>query len=231
MQIRKYILKEAAHDLRFLLNRGYRKKGALNFVSNKYLLSADERNYMVRCVFSDSKSIFRRNKIVDISQIEGRSILIDGYNVLITVETIFQEDYSSIILCDDGIIRDLNAVFGKYKFNQKTKDVLTDIVSLIKKYGPSEIKFFFDRQVSFSGKLANLTEEITGFQGLKGEAILSKIVDFEIIKLSRAKKGIVATSDGAIIDKVDRIVDLPFHFLEKSKISVKKAFSLKTEII
>jgi len=173
---------------------------------------------MARCVFSNSKSIFRRNKIIDISKIEGRSILIDGYNVLITVETIFKEDYSSIILCDDGIIRDLNAVFGKYKFNDKTEDVLTDIIGLIKKYGHSKIKFFFDRQVSFSAKLANLTEEIIGFQGLKGGAILSKIVDFEIIKLSRAKNGIVATSDGVIIDKVDRIVDIPFHFLEKSKI-------------
>lgn len=224
MQIREHIIKEAAHDLRFLLNRGYRKKGALNFVSNKYLLSIDERNYMARCVFSNSKSVFRMNKIVDISQIEGQSILIDGYNVLITVETIFKEDYSSIILCDDGIIRDLNAVFGKYKFDDKTEDVLTDIIGLIKKYGPLEIKFFFDRQVSFSGKLANLTEEIIGFQGLKGEAILSKIVDFEIIKLSRAKNGIVATSDGIIIDKADRIVDLPFHFLEKSKISLRKSF-------
>ncbi|MEN4044519.1 MAG: DUF434 domain-containing protein [Methanobacterium sp.] len=215
MQLRKYILKEATHDLRFLLNRSYRKKSALNLVSNKYLLSVDERNYMARCVFSDSKSIFRRNKIVDISKIKGQSILIDGYNVLITVETIFQEDCASIILCDDGIIRDLNAVFGKYKFNDKTKDVLTDILSLIKKYGPSEIKFFFDRQVSFSAKLANLTEEIIDFQGLKGEAILSKIVDFEIIKLSRAKNGIVATSDGVIIDKVNRVVDLPFHFFRK----------------
>jgi len=49
-------------------------------------------------------------------------------------------------------------------------------------------------------------------------------VDFEIIKLSRAKNGIVAASDGVIIDKVDRIVDLPFHFLEKSKINVRKSF-------
>jgi len=65
------------------------------------------------------------------SQIEGQSILIDGYNVLMTVETIFQEDSDSTILCDVGIIRDLNVVFGKYKFNDKTKDTLTDILSLI----------------------------------------------------------------------------------------------------
>jgi len=68
-----------------------------------------------------------------------------------------------------------------------------------KKYGPSEIKFFFDMQVSYRGKLANLTEEIISFQGIKWEAILSKIVDFEIIKISRAKNGIVATSNGVII--------------------------------
>ena len=43
--MKNILLNNAAYDLKFLLNRGYRKKGALNFVSNKYLLNKDERNY------------------------------------------------------------------------------------------------------------------------------------------------------------------------------------------
>lgn len=223
MQIRKEILKDASYDLRFLLNRGYRKKNALAFVANKYLLYLNERNYLTRSVFSSSKSAFRMDKIIDLSKIQGQFLLVDGYNVLITVESIFREDGDSIILCDDGIIRDLNAVFGKYKFNEITEKALNNILNLIKKYRPFKIKFFFDRQVSFSGKLANLTEEIIHRQGLNGEVILSKNVDYEIIKLAGAKKEIVATSDSVIMDKVDRIVDIPFHLLENSKINIKRS--------
>ena len=221
MKIREDIIKEAAFDLRFLLNRSYRNKGALAFVANKYLLSLNERNYMARCVFSDAKSASRMDKMVDISKIKGQSILVDGYNVLITSESICRKEYNSLIACDDGVIRDLNAVFGKYRINETTEIALNNILNSIKKYKPFKIKFFLDRQVSFSGKLANLTEEIIGYIGVRGEVFLSKNVDFEIIKTANAENGIVATSDGVIIDKVDRIVDLPFYFLKKLRIGVK----------
>jgi hypothetical protein len=224
MQIRKNILKEAAYDLRFLLNRGYRKKNALAFVANKYLLYVNERNYLARSIFSSSKSALRRDKVIDLSLIEGKILLLDGYNVLITVESLCRKDYDSLILCDDGVIRDLNAVFGKYKFNENTERALNGIIHLIKRYRPLKIKFFFDKQVSFSGKLANLTEEIMRFWELNGEAVLSKNVDFEIIKLVNSERGIVATSDSVIIDKVDKIVDLPSHFLNMQKISIKRCF-------
>lgn len=44
-------LKMAAEDLKYLLNRGYRKSVALKFVANHYLLGRDERNYLARYVF------------------------------------------------------------------------------------------------------------------------------------------------------------------------------------
>lgn len=224
MQIRKNILKEAAYDLRFLLNRGYRKKNALTFVANKYLLNLDERNYLARSIFSSSRSVSRMEKIIDVSLIEGQILLVDGYNVLITVESLCRDDFNFLILCDDGIIRDLNAVFGKYKFNENTERALKNIITLIKEYKPLKVKFFFDKQVSFSGKLANLTEDVIRYYGLKGEAALSKNVDFEIIKVANSQRGIVATSDSIIMDKVDKIVDLPSCFLNMKKISIKRCF-------
>ena len=217
MQIRNNLIREAAHDLRFLLNRNYKKKGALAFVANKYLLSIDERNYLARCVFSGVKSSSRNSKLVTPSEIDGNFVLVDGYNVLITAENICRKEFEYLILCDDGVIRDLNAVFGKYKFNDITEIALNNILDLLKKYSPLKIEFYFDKQVSFSGKLANLTEKIMEFKGLNGRAILSKNVDFEIIKIMKDENGIVATSDGIIIDKVERIVDLPFYLLKEIK--------------
>lgn len=217
MQINKNKLQEAAYDLRFLLDRGYRKKGALQFVANKYVLNKQERNYLARSVFSSLKSKGRRKKIVDISKIRNQFILVDGYNVLITVESMYNEDYDSIVLCDDMILRDLNAVFGKYKFSKITENALDGILALISSYDPLYVNFFFDSPVSFSGKLGNITKKLMEEYQLQGSASLSKNVDAEIIKLSKMKKGIVATSDSIIIDKVDRVVDIPRYILEIQK--------------
>ena len=214
MQIKKDKLQEAAYDLRFLLNRGYRKKGALQFVANKYVLNKNERNYLARSIFSNLKSWEQREKIVDISKIKDQFLLVDGYNVLITVESLYREEYDSIILCDDSVVRDLNAVFGKYRLSNVTERAINTILALISSYGPLYICFFFDSPVSFSGRLADLTKKIMEERNLRGNVCLSKTVDTEIIRLSKLKNGIVATSDSVIIDKVDRVVDIPRRILE-----------------
>ena len=220
MQIRKDKLRDASYDLKFLLNRGYRRKNALNFVSNKYLLSKHERNYLTRSIYSDLIAKSRMSKIVDISEIENQILLVDGYNVLISVESICKKDYDSLILCDDGIIRDLNAVFGKYKLNEYTKKALNYILVIISEYNP-KIRFFFDKQVSFSGKLAKITEELMNIYKIGGDTVLSSNVDFEIIKMNSIESCVVATSDSAIIDKVSRILDLPFYILQNKGVNEK----------
>lgn len=53
-------IRTAAFDLRFLLERGYRKRSALNFVANRYLLDMRQRNHLTRTVFSRAKSIKRQ---------------------------------------------------------------------------------------------------------------------------------------------------------------------------
>ena len=217
MQIDENKLQQAAYDLKFLLDRGYRKKGALTFVANKYVLNKQERNYLVRSVFSSLKSKSRKGKIIDISKIKDQFLLVDGYNVLITTESICRGDYNSIILCDDMILRDLNAVFGKYKFRKITEKALKTILDLISSYKPSYVYFFFDSPVSFSGKLSNLTNKLMIKYNLQGSANISKNVDFEVISLSKEKKGIVATSDSVIIDKVDKVVDIPYYILKMQK--------------
>lgn len=214
MQIDDKKVREAAYDFRFLLNRNYRRKNALEFVSNKYLLSKRERNFLARAIFSEFESKERYDKLVDIDRIEGEYLVIDGYNVLITVESILSEDFDHVVLCDDNVVRDLNAVFGKYKFSKVTEMALTQIFILISKYKPFNIVFFLDSPVSFSGKLAELIKDIITDIGLKGVIKLSNNVDMEIKELIDENDGIVATSDSAIIDKADKFVDIPSYFLK-----------------
>ncbi|MFC2154657.1 DUF5616 domain-containing protein, partial [Candidatus Altiarchaeota archaeon] len=78
---------------------------------------------------------------------------------------------------------------------------------------PSDITFLFDSQISKSGELAGFLKEEMEKNGLMGKARTSRKCDHEIKKLNK----ITFTSDSAIIEKVDRVVDLPRHIILKYK--------------
>jgi hypothetical protein len=202
-------LKDASYDLKFLLNRGYKKKVAINLVANKYVLNKNGRNYLERKVFSDDKSKDRSHKIVNITNVTNKTIFVDGYNVLISVETICNREYGSLVMCDDGVLRDLKAVFGKYKINSTTEKALNNIMSILNQYNPAYVCFFYDSPVSKSGELARITNSIIQINNLNGCAVTNKNVDFELVKQSKKYGGIIATSDGPIIDRIKNILDIP----------------------
>ncbi|HSO26100.1 MAG TPA: DUF434 domain-containing protein [Methanobacteriaceae archaeon] len=206
-------LKIASKDLRYLLNQGYRKKIALNFVANHYLLNKKSRNYLARSVFSNSLSQSRRSKIVNFKDINGKILFLDGYNVLITVESILNN--YEVILADDGLLRDVQGIFGKYKFSSNTNNALTLIFECVSKYPPREIKFYLDQQVSFSGKLGQEINEMLKNYDLNGTSILSNNVDYHITQECANSISIAATSDGIIVDKVEKVVDIPHFILKK----------------
>ena len=216
-------LQNARNDLRFLLNKGYKKVMAIDFVGNHYLLDKKERNFLNRTVFSQKKSRSRKSKVVPLCKIKGNTLLIDGYNILITIESICSDD-NSIIISDDGVMRDVNAVFGKYKFKKITENALNSIMSLIRVYQPKNVRVFYDKPVSFSGKLAKLTEGIMENHGISGNSETAVNVDYRLIKLSNETGGVVATSDGIIMDKVDFILDLPCYIykIKKKNLSLSK---------
>ena len=59
-----------------------------------------------------------------------------------------------------------------------------------------------------SGKLARETKELLKSLEVPGDAQTASNVDAELVKLSKEVKGVVATSDGIIIDKVETVLDL-----------------------
>ena len=60
-------------------------------------------------------------------------------------------------MCDDGVLRDLKAVFGKYKINSTTENALNNIINILRQYNPAYVYFFYDSPVSKSGELARIT--------------------------------------------------------------------------
>ncbi|EKQ54984.1 MAG: hypothetical protein B655_0545 [Methanobacterium sp. Maddingley MBC34] len=215
------ILKEAKKDFRYLLGRGFPRTGALEYVGNHYLLDEMQRNYLNRTVFSREKIETRKSKLILLSDVKGKDVLLDGYNVLITTETMFQGEDDLIINCEDGVIRDVKAVFGKYKENKTTTIALNSIISLLKLFKPKRLLFFYDSPVSLSGELARTTKEILDSCEVPGDAQTSKNVDLKLISLSHELGAVVATSDGIIIDKVNSVLDIPSYVSRVKKINDK----------
>lgn len=204
-------MKDAICDLRFLLNRGYNKSSAVNFVANKYRLGIKARNFLVRAVFSASEAKEHKKKRVGIEKIKGREVAIDGYNVLISVEAALKG--RGVILCDDGFVRDTTATFGKYKLSKVTLPAVEKIIKILKNNSVGKVLFIFDSQVSFSGELCGLIREKLAEHALNGDAVTSKSADYIITK----SEGIVCTSDRAIIKKAANILDIPYYIAVKVK--------------
>ena len=78
-------LYKAGNDLFYLLNNGYKIKGASIFVGNHYLLSERQRMALVRVVSSREAIKIRKNKEIT-HDLEGITVNIDGFNTIITLE-------------------------------------------------------------------------------------------------------------------------------------------------
>lgn len=192
-------LYEACEDLRYLLNRGYKKTYALDFVCNHYQLLKKDRHFLARAIFSDAVVHAVHKKKVDIKDIEGENVAIDGFNVLITVEAVLK---NQVILCDDSFVRDTQGIFGKYKISETTHEALQEIYGVLKKYPPHHVTFYLDQQVSHSGDLCSLIRP----------HFLCKTtnhVDAVLVELNL----MTATADSVLIQKLNRCVDIPFEIL------------------
>ncbi len=200
------VLYEAAEDLRFLLSRGYNKESVLKIVGDRYQLDKLERHIIYRGVYPHNIAEQVVKKTVTLSDLSGKELAIDGFNQLITVEAILKGEI--IILCDDGFIRDVAAVFEKFKATETTFKALNLIFKTLSANPPKKTYFYLDSPISKSGKLAALINSYFEQYNVKGEASAIKNVDKELIS-----KDVVASSDHIIISNAQRVIDLAKIFL------------------
>ena len=203
-------LQNVVHDLRYLLGRGYPRESAVNFVANHYRLPLDERHLLARCVFSKVEAAELNRKAVRASAVRGKRLGIDGYNVLITLESIMTG--KRVVRCDDGYIRDLRAIFGKYRATPATNKALSALIQTLTKAGPKTVTVFFDKQVSRSGELAAEVRRQLKLAGLKGDASAVGGVDMKLRAFD-----VVASSDRAVIGWGRMVWDIPAELVERKR--------------
>ncbi len=193
------MLSEAYRDLKYLLNRGYRKKYALDFVANHYILTLEERHLLARCVFPNSWIEDVRRKLLQPEDLKGAELAVDGFNVLITLESLVE---GKGILCEDGLVRDLKYQ-GKYRLGEKTGELLLKTAEILHKLEVDRAVFIYGKNNSRSGVITAMTREALKLVGVQGEVLLVKSPDFELKKFEA-----VATADTAVVEKASGVFDL-----------------------
>ncbi len=188
----KMNLVEAATDLRYLLNRGYNRKSAIELVGNRWNLNRKERHILYRACFSTEEIKARKWNEIEIEEVTDKIIAIDTYNILITIESMLKN--LIVIKADDEYIRDISKVFNKYKQTSATERVIDLILSTLKPYHPKTIQFYLDKAISKSGELAALINSRLSFYQLNGTAETVPSSDREVIM-----QGEVAISNDRIV--------------------------------
>ena len=200
MQLSQQLLR-AYEDYKYLINRGYNRKPALDLVSARYNLSSKERLLLYRCTHTDEEIGIVKNKVVE----RAEEVIVDGYNLSLTLLSVIYND--EVFLCDDGFIRDLG--LGKRKEREEVFDSLLLISEFLNSLG---IKFqiILDAQISKSGELASKLRS----RGIN--VVTAKKADVEVIVSGKT----VASNDFVVIMKANRVYDLLGEMVKVSGIRV-----------
>jgi len=195
---------EACIDYKYLLDRGYYWESALNFVVSRYRLNKEQRNIMLRTIFSEKEIKSRLAKKVDPGDLTCVKLAIDGFNVLATVSTALLN--LPLFLSLDGFVRDVTSLFRRIIKSQVIYTALYILILYLSRVKfENEVIFLYDAQVSGSGILALYTRMLMKNFNLKGKAHVVKRADKASILF---REYVVASSDSVVIKLSEKVIDL-----------------------
>lgn len=200
-------IREAAIDLRYLLGRGYAQKSAITLVGDRAQLHKRQRQLLMRAVTSPADADAIRARVVALDDLREQHLLIDGYNVLITLETAING--GPLVESDEGFLRDLSELHGTYRENDSTEAAIALVRALFEAAAPRAIEIYLDRPIAFSARFAERLRAAFGASGSRAIVELADSADGAIKeRLEQDASLILASGDGALLRKCSRCVDL-----------------------
>ena len=133
------------------------------------------------------------------ADIAGRPLAIDGFNVVIIVESALAG--AVLVRGRDGVLRDLASVHGNYRRVETTQQALATIHAAITAAAPSSVAWYLDRPVSNSGRLRDWILEL--------EPSWTVELPFDPDPVLAQSNAVVATADANILDGDVSWIDLP----------------------
>lgn len=203
-------LESAVSDLSWLLDRSYSMGASNELVGDHYQLTSRQRLAVARVAGAEEARLHRQAKSLSMTALKGQTVLIDGFNLLITIETALGGGV--VFSCKDGCCRDLSSVYGSYKIVEETRAAIETIGKTLEQAQPEKVLWLFDRPVSNSGRVAALVRDIAAEHNWPFAAELTDRTD---ARLSRSE-AVVVSCDSAILDRAARWCNLACEIITGS---------------
>jgi hypothetical protein len=187
-------LRAAVVEFCWLLDRGYARHSVIQLVGDHHQLTKRQRLAISRAGCSSASRELRKTKCLPIECIKDQPLVIDGFNLIITIETAMAGGL--LLRCCDGCIRDIASVHGTYRQVLETRQAIELIGHVLQSFVPDNVLWLFDKPVSNSGQLAEMVRDMAKVQHWNWQAALIENPDQAILSSHR----LAVTSDSAILD-------------------------------
>ena len=188
-------LRLAVEEYSWLLSRGYAEPSALKLVGDRHSLVERQRTAVRRSACSDASLHRRAGSCVALGRGGPSRIAVDGYNLLITLETALSE--GMVLVGRDGCCRDLASMHGTYRKVEETAPAIELIAARCARCGVERIEWYLDQPVSNSGLLRAFIGEVLSDRPSLAEVELVRNPD----RVLAEHEAPVVSSDSWILDR------------------------------
>lgn len=207
-------MKSAVQDMRYLLGRGYAEKASSELVGNFYRLKTRQIQAVRGGSASESQIKNRKSKELNISDLKSKTIYLDGFNVLILLESLLSDAY--VFEGVDDCFRDLSEVHGTYKRVNQTQQSIELTASFFQKSNVEKLIWIFDKPVSNSGRIKQMILDFAQENNLNWEVEL----EFNPDKFLAENSEIAVSSDAWILDHCKNWFNLVGYLITEEKLTV-----------
>lgn len=201
-------LQAAVGDFSWLLSRGYANDSSLKLVGDHCQLDRRQRTAVARVSCSDDAYDDRLRRRQEANQISGQTILLDGFNVLVTIETALGGGV--ILHARDGCFRDMASMHGTYRKMAETGAALNAIGEELKSLKVARAIWYFDRPVSNSGRVKTMAEKIADVRDWPWKIEL--VDDPDPVLIAAAEP--IASADSFVLDNCAKWFNLARRVVE-----------------
>lgn len=207
-------LKMAVQDMLYLLSRGYPEKASSELVGNRYKLKTRQIQALRGASASQEQIRNRKLRQLEISALKDKDIYLDGFNVLILLESLLSGAF--IFEGLDGCFRDLSEVHGTYKRVTQTQRAVEIVAEFFHKAGLEKLVWIFDQPVSNSGRIKQIILDFAQENNLNWETLLEYSPD----KFLAENSGIAVSSDAWILDNCGKWFNLIGYLITEENLDV-----------
>ena len=182
---------------------------ALKIVGDRYELNQRQRTAIMRCACSDEARQARLSRELASAQLAGATLLIDGYNVLTTIEAALGG--AVILIARDTCFRDIASIHGTWRKVEETIPAIELAGQSWAKLQLAQCIWYLDSPVGNSGRLRQIMQE-TAERGWPWQVELSINPDHVLSRTDQP----IATADSVVLDACTQWFSLARHVVSEA---------------